>query len=67
MAKLNMKPHQKSDRIAGQMEDFLLDPEFEFEVVEPEGTNPWLLKKPIMTEAKVEQEANDKYRQWKTG
>jgi len=38
MAKLNMKPHQKSDRIAGQMEDFLLDPEFEFEVVEPKGT-----------------------------
>jgi len=39
MAKLNIKPYQKSDRIAGQMEDFLLDPEFEFEVVEPKGTN----------------------------
>ena len=39
MAKLNIKPYQKSDRIAGQMEDFLLDPEFEFEVVEPKDTN----------------------------
>jgi len=39
MAKLDMKPYQKFDGIAGQMEDFLLDPEFEFEVVEPKGTN----------------------------
>ena len=39
MAKLNIKPYQKSVRIAGQMEDFLLDPELEFEVVEPKGTN----------------------------
>ena len=39
MAKLNIKPHQKSDRIAGQMANFLLDSEFEFEVVEPKGTN----------------------------
>ncbi len=37
MAKFNMKPDQKFDRIAGQMEDFLLDPGFEFEVVEPKG------------------------------
>ena len=37
MAKLNTKPYQKSDRIAGQMQDFLLDPEFEFEVVKPKG------------------------------
>ena len=39
MAKLNIKPYQQSDRIAGQMEDFLLDPQFKFEVVEPKGTN----------------------------
>jgi len=32
VAKLNIKHYQKSDRIAGQMEDFLLDPEFKFEV-----------------------------------